>query len=180
MIPPDILNLAATRILQLILKQIAEGRDIEGKAYQYSTKTFARPAGNSLIPGGKFKDAEKAGDITLFKTKAGKLWMLIHGGYKKYRELAGRSTEGDFLNFSGNMLAAMTARVNGNLINVGFSSQGESEKAFYLNISGAGRSHRLWKFFGLNKQNMEAVAREFGSQYAASPQFISEISKLFS
>ena len=160
-IPQDILGHLANRALEMVNEQIAAGRDIDGKPYEYSEKPFTRPLARSGIPKANMKGLEKSDEIGIFKTKAGKPWMVVFGGYKKLREYAGRSTTSDFLNFSGKTLSALTSKPSGaDMIKLGFTNARAAEIAFYLNVSGAGRSRKLWKFMGLTKENQEILKDE--------------------
>lgn len=163
-IPENILQYASQRAIELIKEQIAEGIDIEGKPYRYSTRPFARPV--SGIPGwGKIKNSLlKSKEIKLFRTKEGKLWVRVEGGYRRFREFTGRKPDGDFLQYSGKMLAALSSSPKSpNKIILGFSTARASEIAFYLNVSGAGRSRRLWRFLGLTKENEQRLADEISA-----------------
>lgn len=148
------------KAIELINEQVAAGIDADGKPYQYSSKSFAMPAGKKKFP----KSLEKEGRLIKFTNRKGKLWQIVKGGYKDWRKINNRNPEGDFLVWSGKMLKSMSARAEqGNRAVVYFSSASEAQKAYWLNISGAGRSRKLWKFFGLTSANKERLA-----QYAAA------------
>jgi hypothetical protein len=180
-IPENTRKLMALRAVEFIKQQAAEGKDIDGRSYHYSTNPFVRPVAGSVIPAASLKSLEKSGEVKLFHSgKTGGLWMLIVGGYKAYRGFTGRSTDSDFLLFTGNMLGSMTGQAIGdNSIKIGFTSPREAEKAFYLSISGAGRSHKLWRFFGLNNANLKRLLDEFAGQIVESPEIVNEVKKVF-
>lgn len=156
----SILQKIADKAIELINEQIEEGVDYDGEKYEYSSKPFARPVYG--IPNFKIfkKTAIREGKLKLFTTKKGSLWALFTGGYKEFRELTKRSPNSDFLNYTGRMLASMTSKVQNNQIVVSFSTPQAEKKAFFLNISGVGKSRKLWKFLGLTKEN-EKILLEY-------------------
>jgi len=164
---PDILREIALRAVELINEQIAEGIDIRGQRYAYSTKPFVRPFDPRIK---NIQALVKQGKITEFTSKkTGSLWMYVAGGYKSYREMIGRNPDGDFLTDTGKMLASMSVRVTGEgEAEVYFNEPEAAEQAFWLTVSGAGKSRRLWRFLGLTaerKQQLEQeVAEDFGEQ----------------
>jgi phage gpG-like protein len=153
-IPQNILQKLSIRAVELINEQIQRGIDAEGKPYRYSTKPFARPIGGIPRFGQFSKNAQKEGRLKIFSTKKNSKWALFTRGYADYRSLTGRNPAGDFLEFSGEMLASMTGFArHPNQAVVGFSSQKAAERAFWFNVSGVGRSRKLWKFLGLTPEN---------------------------
>jgi len=40
---------------------------------------------------------------------------------------------------------------------IGFNNKKAAQIAYYLNVSGAGRGRKLWKFFGLTKNNIDRL-----------------------
>jgi hypothetical protein len=159
----------ALKAIELINTQAEEGVDMDGKQYAYSTKPFAMPLG-----AGRFRKSAKAmvkaGKINIIK-RSDKDWAIIVGGYKALREERGLSSSSDFLQDSGAMLRALTVEAKDEKSAIiKFSDAAAAQKAFWLTVSGAGKSRKLWKFFGLNDKSraelMEFAAREL----AASPQ----------
>lgn len=142
--------------IELIEQQVEKGINEEGKAYKYSEKPFAMP--------GKFanqKKLVKEGRLKTFTTKQGKLWTMVMGGYKDFRKLKNRNPEGDYLTFTGKMLNSLSSRVeSSSKVVIYFTSPEQSQKAFWLTVSGAGKSRKLWKFFGLTKES-ENKLQEF-------------------
>lgn len=152
------LELLGFKAIELINNQIDKGVDADGKPFEYSTRPFAMPRK------GKFpKMFEKSGRIKYFKSKKGRLWQLVTGGYKDWRRMNNRNPEGDFLNWSGSMLRSMSSRADGaNKAVVYFAIPEDAKKAFWFNVSGAGKSRKLWKFFGLTPQNENVLAQFAG------------------
>lgn len=161
----NIINQIAFRAIELIEEQVSQGIDIDGKSYEYSTKPFALPAGKKRFAKKMFDNDSKkyVGQMRKFKAKSGKFWYLVHGGYRSWRELNNRNPDGDFLQWSGQMLRSISARQdNANSSTIYFTDAESAQKAFWFNVSGVGRSRRLWKFFGLTKENEQKLA-----EYAA-------------
>ena len=158
-----IMTRAAFRAIELINEQIEQGVDFNGKPYAYSTKPFVMPYGR--LPGGKSvrKALEKSGRIQSFKTKGGALWVRVPGGYADLRAMRGRSNTGDFLQDTGAMLADLQPiKTTDTEAVIGFRDRKQAEKAYYLNVSGAGKSRRLWRFLGLTAENRQKLATEAG------------------
>lgn len=154
------------RALEMIREQIKEGVDFEGKNYEYSTNPFARPLDGTVFR--RPADAlERDDKLEIFTSSAtGKLWVLIKGGYKSYRELTGRWAMGDFLYYTGNMLASMVATYKDYEFTIKFTSEKSSRKAYYLNVAGVGKSRKLWKFLGLSRKNLEILTKEAADMLA--------------
>jgi hypothetical protein len=49
-------------------------------------------------------------------------------------------------------------------ITVGWSDATLAQRAFWLNVSGAGKSRHLWKFLGLSQAQQEALAARYAPQ----------------
>ena len=161
MINKQILEKIGIRVIELINEQIDEGIDFEGVKYSYSTSPFVRPLGQKHYS--KIKRAIKEEKATIFNTKNGSKWVFIEGGYKDYRSIIGRDPDGDYLQDTGKMLAALNYQVMGNEIKISFSSAQESQKAYWLNVAGAGKSKKKWKFLGLSPNNQNKLIEEFSS-----------------
>jgi|YNPBryulayer2012_1023412.scaffolds.fasta_scaffold130277_1 hypothetical protein len=54
----------------------------------------------------------------------------------------------------------MISKPQNNQIVISFSDPLSEKKAFFLNISGVGKSRKLWKFLGLTKEN-EKILLEY-------------------
>lgn len=185
-IPESALKVLAQRALQYVNAQIDEGVDSDGKRYEYSTKPFARPRGGMIghSSGAPLKQTvkqlEKQGRLETFRNRNGKLWMLVKGGYKDYREMTGRATDGDFLTFTGKLRASMFARPHGQgAVMIGFAGQRNADIAFYMNVSGVGRGRKLWKFLGLTPDNQRALLADAVRLLQASPEVLEELKKDF-
>lgn len=144
------------KAVELIEEQIKQGIDAEGKKYSYSTKPFVLPAGKKKFAKMLFDNDSKSyvGKMRKFTTKQGKLWYLVHGGYRSWRELNNRNPDGDFLQWSGQMLRSLSSKAESpNTAIIYFADAESAKRAFWFNISGVGRSRKLWRFLGLTKEN---------------------------
>lgn len=141
--------------LSLLQEQIEQGIDENGKQYKYSTRPFAMPLSRKLK---NAKALEKSGDISFFKTKQGKAWVIVKGGYAAYREMSGRNPSGDFLQFTGRMLQSLSVREENGIAIIYFTDKNQAQKAFWLTKSGAGKSRHTFKFMGLTAQNKAKLA----------------------
>lgn len=145
----------AYRAIELINQQIADGIDIDGKKYKYSESPFLMPYSSKVVS--KFgKDAK--GKLYNVINKNGKRWLVITKGYKSYREAFNRATDSDFLQWTGNLLSSIDIiNSDSDSAEIGFTNQKAAQIAYYLNVSGAGRGRKLWKFFGLTKENIDKL-----------------------
>lgn len=146
------------KVVELINEQVAAGVDIDGKSYEYSTRPFAMPAGKKRFAKYFYKPEDKGGRLGLFATKNGKLWQLVYGGYADWRAMNNKNPKGDFLQWTGQMMRSLSAREMGEgKAMVYFADASAAQKAFWFNVSGVGRSRKLWKFFGLTKANEDKL-----------------------
>lgn len=145
------------KIIEFINDQIKQGYDIDGKKYSYSTNPFWMPYSKKVVQ--KFGKKQQ-GKLYKITNRGGKLGLIILGGYKSYREKFNRATDSDFLQFTGNLLSSIDIiNSDGNSVEVGFNNKKAMELAYYMNVSGVGRSRKLWKFFGLSKENLEKLLK---------------------
>lgn len=149
------------RAIELLNEQLDKGVDKDGKKYSYSTKPFAIPYDRRLK--GQ-KPLEKDGLIRPFKSKSGALWIVVTKGYAWWREFNRRQSNTDFLNWTGAMLRALTViRSSDTEVVVGFNDPMQSQKSFWFNVSGVGKSRKLWLFMGLTAESEQKLADEFAA-----------------
>lgn len=160
----DIMNKLAVRARQMVRDNVAQGVDIDGKAYSYSEKPFVRPWAKSRLPKADIESFVKEGRIKPFRTKAGKLWMVVTGGYKDYRRMRGQKDDGDFLTDRGTMLRNLKPlTITAQYFSIGFTDAVQLKKALWFNVMGVGKSKKLWRFLGLRKEQEQELA-----EYASS------------
>jgi hypothetical protein len=170
---PKLIEKVGFKALELIGEQIGRGIDMDDNQYRYSEKPFAMPAGGKKLP----KALEKSGRLRKFVSRrSGKLWQIVTGGYKDWRRINKRSPDGDFLVWSGSLLKSMSCRAQSDTKAVlYFTSAKQAQKAFWLNVSGAGESRKLWKFFGLTTSNQKRLAEYAASLAADDTQLMSDL-----
>jgi len=63
------------------------------------------------------------------------------------------SKRGSYFNATGKMLKSMSVlKINDNEAIIGFTDEENAKKAYWLNVSGAGKNRKLWKFLGVSKE----------------------------
>ena len=81
--------------------------------------------------------------------------------YAKFRSKKGRQVTPVNLNFSGRMLSSMAARrVRRGVQEIYFTRSEEARKAYFHNVTGAGKGRITRKFFGFN-QAEKSMLRKF-------------------
>lgn len=166
----EVMQKVGMRALEMIEENIAAGVSYDGTRYAYSTKPFARPIGKLT---GRAKMV-KEGRLKLFNTAEGKLWAVVTGGYKDWRRMNKLNPDGDYLQATGAMLRNLNVvEATDTTVRLGFTDPTQRRKAFWLEVTGASRSRRLWKFLGLSDQQREELAA-----YAASLLVGADISKM--
>lgn len=154
----------ANKAIELINEQIAEGKDIEGNSYRYSDKPFFMPYNKKLAA----KFGKKSGAFAVVK-RGESLGMIIKGGYLSIRKIKGREENGDFLQDTGAMLKSLgVIKSDTASATIGFRDSLQASKAFWLSYSGAGKSRKAWKFFGLSQENEKRLADYGGNQFTIS------------
>ncbi|MHB2150577.1 hypothetical protein ACX8XP_16105 [Calditrichota bacterium LG25] len=58
-------------------------------------------------------------------------------------------------------------KAENNQVIIGFTDPIQAQKAFWLNISGVGRSRKLWKLLGLRKEQWEQLKNRYGLDITA-------------
>lgn len=152
---------AGLRAIQLIRTRTLKGQGLDGPFAGYGVNPFALPAGALT---GQARAALK-GRLHYFKKPSGRLWVVVEGGYKAYKQ-ARYPQDGGNVNLSatGAMLRAMTVtKVDGDTIQIGFTRQEEAEKAYWHNVTGAGKRRVIRRFMGLLDQEKEELAKIIGA-----------------
>ncbi len=170
---PEIMNKIAVRARQMILENIRQGIDINGKRFSYSEKPFARPF-DKRIKG--YKQLIKDERLTVFKKDGKNNWMVVEGGYKDYRRMRGQNPDGDFLTDTGAELRNFQIiELTATIARLGFTDPKQLKKSLWQNTMGVGKSKKLWQWMGLRKEQVKELA-----EYAASlitGQYIEQLLK---
>lgn len=143
-----LLEKAGNYVLGLIYENIRKGVDADGNPFAYSKKPFYRPYDHALYK----KMGAAAGYGKLFEitsSKGGKLGFIIMG-YDAFKQAIYPNAYGSFLTVSGKLLRSMkVTSVNDDRAVIGFTGSRNQAIASYLNVTGAGRGRKLWKFLGI-------------------------------
>jgi len=146
----------------MINDNVSKGVSYDGNKFEYSTNTYARPYDSKLVQKMGGVQAEgKLYDIATSKS-TGKLTLLIHG-YKDFKAKVYPDVANDFLTVSGKMLrnlSVVNVSKQKQEFVIGFTDPEQELKAFWLQVSGVGRSRRLWKFLGLSNAQQKELANQ--------------------
>jgi hypothetical protein len=169
----DVMKAVGARALAMIEENVRRGVGYDGRQFLYSMKPFARP-----IPKGftkkRLKELEAAERIKRFRTKEGKLWMVVMHGYRDYRQMIGADPNGDFLQLTGAMMRNLNVIDSDvDTVRLGFDDPVQARKALYLSVTGAGKSRRLWRFMGITQKQQNEL-----TEYAAGMLVEADIAKI--
>lgn len=152
--------------IAIIRKRTLEGRFLTGSspnADEYSTKPLPLPFGKFTRATQKevLKRQLQTGEFRIFTNrKSGNTWIIIEGGYKKFRELAGKPTDNVVMTWSGRMLRNLGITRSGEQdVELGFSEAGSKQLALYHNVMGAGKSKRKHVFMGFDEKEINDLGK---------------------
>lgn len=151
--------------LAIIRERTLSGKFLPGSspgASDYSTKPFARPLG------GLTKRVQKdllANGAQVF-TKEGKAtWVIIKGGYKQLREIAGKDTSRVTLTWRGRMLRNLgILNADDNSAILGMKDEDAKQLSLYHNVMGAGKSKKKRVFMGFTEAEKRKLEQLVGDQ----------------
>lgn len=153
----QLLKSIGNKTLSFILDNIKKGISYQGDKFQYSENDFYIPFSPKIYSAYK-KDSSFA---RIVSTNSGKLGFIIFG-YKKYKEKFYPDSLNNFLTASGKMLRDLNLlKISDNEIILGFSDVRNSQIAYWLNVSGAGKSRKLWKFLGLSQKQVDKLSSDY-------------------
>lgn len=113
--------------------------------------------------------AQQGINIILDRTAAGKginaPFQPYNDKYAKFRAQRGRQIAPVDLNFTGRMLASMsTQRIRRGVQRISFNRAEEARKAYFHNVTGAGKGRVTRKFFGFNQAEKSRLSKIFKGQ----------------
>lgn len=157
---------AANLGLVIIRERTTSGKYLPGSSpgvEEYSTNTFARPLGGL---GKQFQNALlKSNSVEVFKKDGGSTWITITGGYKKFRELAGKESSKVSMIWTGRMMRNLgILNAANDSATLGFKSAEEKQKAEWHNILGAGKSKRKHVFMGFTDSEKLRITNLVGEE----------------
>lgn len=154
------------RVIAIINARTTRGEFLPGSSTRgYSTKPAPMPYGGLAERIGKgtasrvFREISSEGG-KVYRSKSGKIWMTLTGGYKRLRELGGRQSERVDLRWSGAMMSAIQAKTDPAVSQVAiyFTDRRSAEIAGFHH-EGAGRSKIKRLFLGLTQEEREGLER---------------------
>jgi len=157
-----LLDVAGVYVLGQIEENIRKGIDYDGNRFAYSERPFFRPFDEALYK--KLKKNPALASIVHSK-RTGTFGFLIQG-YKKFKQYVYPGAADKFLTVKGKMLRDMkVVSVTDSAAFIGFNDPEQAQKAFWLNVSGAGRGRKLWKFLGITPAQQKILADKLGGEY---------------
>lgn len=151
----------------IIKKRVADGIFLQGSsdsASQYSTKPFAMPTG-AVKPRSLMLDiikGKRGNDTQLFKSKGGKLWVVITKGYKWLREQAGKQSSKVDMRWTSELMRSLNVlSVNpqtGEVV-IGHKGKRNEDLAYWHNVAGAGRSKKIRKWLMLTDDELSKIGK---------------------
>ena len=149
----------------IIKKRIADGIFEDGSTAgnKYSTTPFSMPVGaiqKKSVMMKILKDQEED-DTELFKSKSGKLWVIIKHGYEWLRKESGKPfTQVDF-RWTGELMRSMTvvrSDISSGEIEIGHTGTRNENIARWWNKEGAGRSRKLRKWLYITDDELKSMS----------------------
>ena len=157
-IAPELLRKLGARAVELINIRTLEGIDAEGKKFVgYSTRPFCRPYAG--VPKTTINRLEAEGSLSYFTVRGkdrGALWIRIEDGYLEFKRARNPAWNGVVdLHDTGEMMRNLSVTGTGaSSVTIGFKTFPAAQKAYWHNVSGAGRSHVIRKFLGISPKDM--------------------------
>ena len=159
-------------VVMVIRRRTKEGKFLPGTTSEnYSVKPFAMPLLAAGVGVGEklYGMATKKQGASLFVANSGNLWVVITGGYKNVRELAGYQSSKVDLTWSGRMLGnlgILPGSITPGEASLGFTLKEAKERALWHNVMGAGKSKSKHVFMGLTKPEEDELAKFIGRELA--------------
>ena len=163
-----LLKKIAADVLQMINDNIKKGVDYEGNSYSYSEKRFYIPYTPDIKRklAGKLK-AGLAQNIFNFVSKKDGGRGLVVNGYRSFKNFVYPNASKYYLTVSGKMLRNMNVlSMQDNTIVIGFSQQEQAKKATWFNVTGVGKSRKLWKFLGISQEQKTELEKKYATEFA--------------
>ncbi len=156
------------QVVFIIKERTLQGQFLPGSTGtgEYSTTPAPMPWG-ALLKKVKTQKGMKgmigSGEVKVIsKSKSGKTWVLLMGGYKKFRELAGKEFDHVTLNWTGKTmrnLKILSADTGSASVLIGFDDAGSKRIASYHQELGAGKSRKTHKFLGLTDSELHELGQ---------------------
>jgi len=161
----------ANGALAIIRKRVLDGQYLEGSspnAGEYSTTPMPLPFGKLQATVRKKlskEELENKDKYVIFTAKSGNVWISVQGGYKAYRQMAGKFNDHVILSWSGRLMRNMgIVQKEKDSYSVGFSDPDVERIARYHTLEGAGKSHRKHVFFDLSEEERARLTKYAGEE----------------
>jgi hypothetical protein len=156
-----------TKGLMMIKERTFAGRFLPGStgSSSYSTTPMPLPWNRlqkAVRGSASLRNMIDSGEATVFTSKRGRKWIVLEGGYRKLRELAGKSTDHVTLAWRGTMLRDLkikTVDVHDLRVDLGFTDADSDRIASYHQDLGAGRRRVTHKFMGFTEPEKDDLAQ---------------------
>jgi len=150
----------------IIRERTLKGEFLPGSspgAENYSTKPFARPLGG--LTRQLQKTLLSSPDVAVFTKDDKSTWVVIKGGYKQMREMAGKDTSRVTMTWRGRMmrnLGILNADESSAIL--GMKDDDTKQLALYHNVMGAGKSKRKHVFMGFTESEKIRMTKLVGEE----------------
>lgn len=151
------------------------GSTTDGYSQQDAPMPFAALA--DKIGKGKaarlLREIKIGSELSAFRnSKSGKLWIVLKGGYKRLRALAGREVDRVTLNYTGHMLRALKRKTDAQALSVMiYFTDAEAERIAGFHHQGAGRSKKKRLFMNLADTERQQIEQWLGGEIKNRLQF---------
>ncbi len=157
----------ANRGIAIVRERTLKGEFLDGSsdgAGQYSTKPFARPLG------GLTKALQKTlvnSGSHIFTASSGNHWIVIEGGYRAFRAMAGKDVSRVTMTWTGRMLRnlGVISEAEREVV-LGFPDADMKQLATWHNVMGAGKSLRKHVFMGVTQEEANQLVELAGEEIA--------------
>ena len=108
------------------------------------------------------KKLNREGDIEVFRSRNGSLWVRIDGGYKRFKETYAPQQNGvvnlSWRGMSGGLLGSLAVLAKDEeSATIGFTSEEAARIASYHVLTGAGRGRVIRDFFGISEEQKKEI-----------------------
>jgi hypothetical protein len=168
------------KVVAIIRARNLRGEYLPGSTDKgYSTKDAGMPYGGLVdrIGSGKasalLKQLEQGDEKTVWKnSKSGKIWILLKGGYKHLRELAGKTSDRVTMNWTGSMMRSLQTKTDEaqQRVVIYFSNE-EAGRIAKFQHEGAGKNKIKRMFMGLTEKEIAPLQDWLGEEIAKKLRF---------
>jgi hypothetical protein len=162
-------------VIAIIQQRTLRGEYLPGSTEKgYSTKPTPMPYGGLIARLGEgrakqvFRAIQKGEETAIWReSKTKKIWLVLKGGYKRLRELAGKESERVTMNWRGNMMRTLKYKSDPTqgIVTIYFTNKEAAEIAGFHH-EGTGRTKIVRRFMGLTKKEQQKIGNWLGTEIA--------------